>query len=297
MKFAVWLIAFLLAAPFWASQAAAQDAEQCSRFLKRLERQDRIDAAFQCDRLRTMRDLQRTGEIDVDRCRRQRARTLRRLVLRRARQLELCIDQRLTKATTRRRQTAVGRRPVTAREPGARPSPRANSGRGDIARRGSVPGDAGRDTRADLIRDLLAKGPKVRTDDEGEPAARRSRIFRSGLVWSYAGPIEGMTCVQWKEPSDPHNWDDNFLCTEEDVGFQWSFRGPILGRGLKCIQVREKSDPHDWHDNYFCWPRDLNVNFKFSSTGRVYGYRCLAIVEPSDPHTWRDNYLCHRPAG
>jgi len=88
------------------------------------------------------------------------------------------------------------------------------------------------------------------------------------------------------------------LCTERDVGFQWSFRGPILGRGLKCIQVREKSDPHDWHDNYFCWPRDLNVAFRFSATGRIAGQRCVAIVEPSDPHTWRDNYLCHtRVAG
>lgn len=154
--------------------------------------------------------------------------------------------------------------------------------------------------------DTQATGqPRLAEGGSGEPTSDNSQAgtlvqgqdlrFRSGLVWSYAGPVEGMHCTQWREPSDPDSWADNYLCAGRDWGFQWSFRGPILGRGLKCIQVREKSDPHDWHDNYFCWPQDLEVTFRFSSTGRISGFECLAIVEPSDPHTWRDNYLCHRP--
>ena len=162
------------------------------------------------------------------------------------------------------------------------------------ARRSDSSADRKAKSSGNRIKELLAEGPRLNTAARrNDPPRRRDREFRSGLVWSYAGPIEGMHCVQWREPSDPHKWDDNYLCTERDVGFQWSFRGPILGRGLKCIQVNEKSDPHDWHDNYFCWPRDLKVTFRFSATGRIAGQRCVAIVEPSDPHTWRDNYLCH----
>ncbi|HEX5746784.1 MAG TPA: hypothetical protein VFZ09_11095 [Archangium sp.] len=32
------------------------------------------------------------------------------------------------------------------------------------------------------------------------------------LSWSSAKPIAGKICTQWYEPSDPHTWNDNYLC-------------------------------------------------------------------------------------
>lgn len=277
---------------------AADAADGCRMLDKRLQRQDRIGSVFHCDQLRPARELHRKQSASEPCDRTQRVR-LGRLVERRALILEQCLYSRLHKGggavSTSKISDARRRRPGDGRNAARRRKASANSQAGS-ARSAAAPGADERNAAAELIRKLLAQGSaSPLLDGGGSKQEKRQNTFRTGLAWSYAGPIESMHCVQWREPSDPHNWGDNYLCTDKNVGFQWSFRGPILGRGLKCIQVNEKSDPHDWHDNYFCWPRDLNVNFRFSSTGRVYGFSCLAIVEPSDPNTWRDNYLCHRP--
>lgn len=272
-------LALLLAALAGPSAAHAQTsrpaagfvAPACAALGDRLARQKRINAAFQCD-LRT-----RPRGAALRRCRPVDRTRLRTAAASRAVVLERCIARRLA--------ADADRAATTAENPPNR-LPR------QTVRRPATDNAAARDS-GQRLKDLLASGPIFDRDAAADGALPRARTFRSGLMWSYAGPIAGMSCVQWREPSDPHKWDDNYLCSERDVGFQWSFRGPILGRGLKCIQVQEKSDPHDWHDNFFCWPRDLAINFRFSSTGRIAGMRCLAIIEPSDPHTWRDNYLCH----
>ena len=36
--------------------------------------------------------------------------------------------------------------------------------------------------------------------------------FNVSFRWSFAGPLAGMTCVQWFETSDPDTWGDNYLC-------------------------------------------------------------------------------------
>ena len=255
--------------------AQAQISRRCENMLDRLARQQRIDDVLKCEVV-----TGRLEGLDVQadmrrRCNRNTLREVSRLWKRRANALERCILKQIENG---RFSAAQNETPMT---------------RGTNERVGED--RPGRSQTGDRVRELLG--------NRSEPLVARPLRGRSnqnvqellnGLVWSFAGPIEGMHCVQWREPSDPHNWNDNFLCSERNAGFQWSFRGPILGRGLKCIQVNEKADPHDWHDNYFCWPRDLKVRFRFSSTGRIHGFRCLAIIEPSDPHTWHDNYLCHR---
>jgi len=258
--------------------ATAQQANRCDLVWKRLERQVRIDAAFRCNVISADNTMRRSSKR-LPRCSGKQRRHLARLWSRRSQRLERCIESHLQKAAVRERSKNI------------------KSRAGEVARRQGAKRRSARSDTHDLVDQLLAQGPLRLRDEikERERRQPRDRTFRAGLAWSYAGPLKDMHCVQWKEPSDPHDWKDNYLCSETDVGLQWSFRGPILGRGLRCIQVREKSDPHDWHDNFFCWPRDLKVTFRFSSTGRIDGYRCLAIVEPSDPHTWRDNYLCHRP--
>ena len=278
MKYAFWIIGLLATGAFGANAARAQVAAACTGLQDRLERQNKISDAYQCALERSQQAMRRRA-FALRRCRSADRTRLRDVATQRAAVLERCVASRLDQKS--RDASTAGYKP------------------GPVTGQGKIGRGAGEQTAGQRIKDLLAEGPRIDQTAVGdnEPAVR-DRAFRSGLMWSYAGPLAGMHCVQWKEPSDPHKWDDNFLCTERDFGFQWSFRGPILGRGLKCIQVREKSDPNDWHDNYFCWPRDLAVTFRFSASGRVPGMRCVAIVEPSDPNTWRDNYLCHeRKAG
>ncbi|MGH9897258.1 MAG: hypothetical protein ACRD4L_00195, partial [Pyrinomonadaceae bacterium] len=109
------------------------------------------------------------------------------------------------------------------------------------------------------------------------------------LYWSFAGPIEGKNCLQISEPSDPNAWHDNFLCTDQNFGFRWSFvGGPIPG--MVNIQWLEPSDPHGWHDNFLATPIDYGYQWSFA--GPIPGKQCLQISEPSDPNAWHDNYIC-----
>ena len=54
-----------------------------------------------------------------------------------------------------------------------------------------------------------------------------------------------------KEPLK-YGWLDNFLCVPSNspFNFHWSSRGPI--KGEQCIQWREPLDPHSWDNNYLC---------------------------------------------
>ena len=114
----------------------------------------------------------------------------------------------------------------------------------------------------------------------------------SNFAWSSNGPIAGMTCVQWYEPSDPDTWNDNYFCATpgKAYGMAWSSNGPIAGK--HCTQIIETAEPasHTWTDNYFC--TSLPIPFHWSSGGPIGGMSCLQIVESADPHTWNDNYLC-----
>ena len=44
-----------------------------------------------------------------------------------------------------------------------------------------------------------------------------------------------MVCTPIVEPSDPHAWNDNFLCAPADYGLRWSFAGPLPD--MRCISV------------------------------------------------------------
>ena len=117
---------------------------------------------------------------------------------------------------------------------------------------------------------------------------QQSRPFRDGIEWSYAGPVAGKTCVPINEPSDRHEWRDNYLCSEKDYGLQWSYAGPLAGKN--CVQINEPSDPDAWSDNYLCSEKDYGLQWSYS--GPIAGKTCVRINEPSDPHEWSDNYLC-----
>ena len=315
---AVAATALLLAA----TPARAEERPSCVDLTERLARQAILAQGYGCRGEGAAWSAPAgDGAAAGAACPESRRSRLADLARERARQLETCLIRRLE---------AAGRRASEVSQWAARTPPGADvrsGGMGGAGMRpaGQGPGDAGevqptpleprtsaqgsepadpphgldddpaaRAQSAQRVRELLARSPSPSPPADSPQPTSIAREFRAGLAWSYGGAIEGMHCTQWEEPSDPHDWFDNYLCASRDLGFRWSFRGPIQGRGLRCIQVKEPSDPHFWHDNYFCWPRDLRVTFRFSSAGRIPGLDCLAIVEPSDPHTWGDNFLCYR---
>lgn len=113
-----------------------------------------------------------------------------------------------------------------------------------------------------------------------------------GMIWSYAGPIAGKQCVQINEPADPHTWQDNYLCFDQNYAIQWSYAGPIPNK--KCTLVNEPSDSAGWDDNYICAPSYANYEFAWSHAGPIPNSCCVQMLEPSDPaaNTWTDNFIC-----
>jgi hypothetical protein len=109
--------------------------------------------------------------------------------------------------------------------------------------------------------------------------------------FSTSGTVADMNCTQINEPTDPHSWSDNYLCSERNLGIKWSSSGPISG--MTCINVTEGADPASWGDNYLCTPE--NWGLSWSSTGIPAGKECVSFNEPSDPYWWNDNYLCWDP--
>ena len=117
-------------------------------------------------------------------------------------------------------------------------------------------------------------------------------IFPEDFHWSSNGAPHGYNCEQINEPSDPHSWDDNYLCwknTKKDPGLRWRYGG--AKSNMKCTKIYEDDDPHAWRDNFLCVPNDSPYNFVWSQNGTV-GNHCLQIIETADPNGWSDNYLC-----
>jgi hypothetical protein len=110
------------------------------------------------------------------------------------------------------------------------------------------------------------------------------------LSFSSRGPIEGMRCISVNEPSDPHGWSNNYLCSSTNETLRWSNAGPISG--MDCTAITEAADPHGWNNNYLCRTFASPVRFTWSSAGPVAGKECVRFHEPEDPYTWADNYLC-----
>ena len=128
--------------------------------------------------------------------------------------------------------------------------------------------------------------------------------FVLDLRWVTSNPgrdsllSQGLQCTQIIEPSDPHTWDDNYLCANTDLGMKWGSAGPF--GGMTCTQIIEPNDPHTWADNYLCLPTTSDYEFAWAYTtpmrdGHINnGYSCISMNEAADPNAWADNYLCHR---
>ena len=80
-----------------------------------------------------------------------------------------------------------------------------------------------------------------------------------------------------------------------DPGMEWSYNGPVKGK--TCVNIKEPEDPHGWEKNYLCFPNSTVYNFTWSHGGCDKTKFCMRISAPMDQHTWYDNYLCHEQTG
>jgi hypothetical protein len=125
-----------------------------------------------------------------------------------------------------------------------------------------------------------------------------SNLLFAKLAFSSAGKVPGMPfCVQLVESADSQGtWNDNWLCSNIDMGMRWSSAGIIPG--MQCTQINEPAEPASttWNDNYICLPLHgaayANVPLRWSHSGKVPNRQCVQLNETADPHTWNDNYLC-----
>ncbi len=108
------------------------------------------------------------------------------------------------------------------------------------------------------------------------------------------GPIEGKHCVNVDEPGDPDTWVDNYFCSDQDIGLQWSSAGPV--DGMDCVNVTEGSEENAaaWEDNYLCVPKGSPYTFSWSFAGPISGQTCVRWFEHSEKltNTWQDNWMC-----
>jgi hypothetical protein len=114
-----------------------------------------------------------------------------------------------------------------------------------------------------------------------------------GFSFSGAGALDGEHCVSVDEPSDPDTWSDNYFCSHDDVGLVWSYAGPV--DGMDCTNVTESAeeDAAAWSDNYLCLPADSNYRLTWSSAGPIDGQTCVRWFDHAEKSaTWLDNWMC-----
>lgn len=121
----------------------------------------------------------------------------------------------------------------------------------------------------------------------------RSDYSAGGFTFSSDGPNADQVCVSLAEPADPDSWADNYLCTASDEGLVWSTAGPV--DGMRCTHILETAgnSGEGWDDNYLCVPEGSPWELAWRSNGPIAGQECLRFNEAADPDgSWGDNYLC-----
>lgn len=133
------------------------------------------------------------------------------------------------------------------------------------------------------------------TDARGKTNAATLTVkVEPHFLWSMAGhPKREVFCIAVNEPNDPDAWADNYLCSTEDFGFQWSSAGPLAG--MRCLQITAPQEPaaHGWDDNYLCVPESSPLELRWSTQGNLMDMPCLQFKEPADQDGWENNVLCY----
>jgi cytochrome c peroxidase len=109
------------------------------------------------------------------------------------------------------------------------------------------------------------------------------------INFSEHGRIPGLVCV----PVNPgaSAWSDNYLCSVSDLGLVFSAAGSISG--MKCVQITEPLGAASlWSNAYVCLPASSPVTLAWSYDGPISDAHCTHFMESPEDVGWADNYLC-----
>ncbi|CAF1179820.1 unnamed protein product [Rotaria magnacalcarata] len=110
--------------------------------------------------------------------------------------------------------------------------------------------------------------------------------------FNYSSHINGWWCVKMYEGRG--SWEDNYLCTNYDIGLSWSWTlQDVCMLSLKCVFTVEPSDAW-WYDNALCLPSNSKIELVWSFCGPRENLSCIQLYDPSSPSYFHDNYLCWR---
>lgn len=114
------------------------------------------------------------------------------------------------------------------------------------------------------------------------------------LHWSNTGPIAGQHCTHVFEPNEEASWRDTYLCAPRYYGFVWSSSG--LLENMSCVPWREGTDPYWSEGlQYLCLPQPQAAADLFLwPWNRPVSAICVSVANPREPlaHTWSDNSFC-----
>jgi hypothetical protein len=86
-------------------------------------------------------------------------------------------------------------------------------------------------------------------------------------------------------------WSDNYLCSVSDLGLVFSAAGSISG--MKCVQITEPLGAASlWSNAYVCLPASSPVTLAWSYDGPISDAHCTHFMESPEDVGWADNYLC-----
>jgi hypothetical protein len=97
----------------------------------------------------------------------------------------------------------------------------------------------------------------------------------------------GWTCLAITPMTTEYGWNNNFMCTRKNLGWQWSNDGRI--DGMTCYHMQ--SSATGWGEsNYLCVPQtsDLEIFWTEKRHREMY---CIKWEEPKH-NSWGDHYLC-----
>jgi hypothetical protein len=122
----------------------------------------------------------------------------------------------------------------------------------------------------------------------------RVRVTVGSFTFSMTGAVEGHQCAN-VDSGDPNTWNDNFLCSSEELGLRFSASGPP--DGMTCTQITESADatPQFWANAWLCLPKGAPYSLSWSSAGPLEHSQCVRWFDHSESATWLDNWLCFTP--
>ena len=117
----------------------------------------------------------------------------------------------------------------------------------------------------------------------------RNAIRRLRFRFNSTSHINGWWCVRMFEASP--GWDNNYLCTNYDIGLSWHYVSNCDHKNCKCVTTAEPVDGR-WRDNKLCLPPTSNIELIWSHCGTVPKQKCIRLYEQGAPSWMNDNYLC-----